>query len=120
MSTQEGIVSDRSQVQMIGAAPLKTWQEYREGALSTYGGGYRSDDDLKAFHHGIETIFNLLEAEFPKAAFCKAAPAMAALLRTELESLDRWLQDQSCSDETLGEMLVREDEIQKLLKDLEG
>lgn len=41
------------------------------------------------------------------------------MLQSELRALDRWLQDQSISDKTLGQMLVREDVIQQLLKALE-
>lgn len=52
------------------------------------------------------------------ATLISKAPQMADLLNAELDSLDDWLRDESISDEIKGEMLLREDEIQKLLKQI--
>ena len=54
-----------SQCEAVGEARYKTWAEYRRGCLSTFGGG-RSGNELEAFKHGIDTVFNLLENEFPE------------------------------------------------------
>jgi hypothetical protein len=62
-----------SQVTVIGKPQPKSWADYRAGALANYGGGHRTDGHLEAFHHGIKTVFNLLEAEFPPAEQCKSA-----------------------------------------------
>ena len=61
----------RSQVDAFGAKPVRTWADYRAGCLGTYGGGHEGKE-LDAFRHGMETVFNLLEAEFPPAEVCKA------------------------------------------------
>jgi hypothetical protein len=60
----EGIMP-RSQAQAINEPPHETWEEYRKGCLSTFGGGYHDDGMLGAFQHGMNTVFNLLETEFP-------------------------------------------------------
>lgn len=56
----------KSQCQAINEPNYKTWEEYRKGCLMTYSGGNDSADTLMAFRHGMETVFNLLEAEFPQ------------------------------------------------------
>lgn len=56
---------DRSQAQMYGAPKMKTWEDYREGCLATFGGGYQTQDELEIFRHGMGTIFNMLDSEFP-------------------------------------------------------
>ena len=57
----------RSQCQVLGIPQVRTWADYREGCMSTYGGGHHYDGHLSAFQHGMETIFRLLEDEFPPA-----------------------------------------------------
>ena len=54
-------------------APL-AWDGYRTSCHSTYNGGHHDEDTRKAFHHGMDTVFNLLEAEFPGPVLCKASP----------------------------------------------
>jgi len=56
----------RSQCQAINEPNYKTWDEYRKGCLSTFAGGYHNDGMLSAFQHGMNTVFNLLESEFPQ------------------------------------------------------
>ncbi len=56
-----------SQAQVIGMPRMKTWDDYRHGCLTSFGGGYKEQRELDIFHHGIETVFNLLQAEFPPA-----------------------------------------------------
>jgi uncharacterized small protein (DUF1192 family) len=56
-----------SQAQVIGKPPMKTWDDYEQGCLDTYGGGHRFDGQLEAFRHGMQTVFNLLRREFPPA-----------------------------------------------------
>lgn len=56
----------KSQAQAIDAPNHKTWADYRKGCLMTFRGGYRDSEKLSIFQHGMETIFNLLEAEFPQ------------------------------------------------------
>lgn len=63
-----------SQCQVLGEKPVKTWKDYRNGCLATYAGGHHGDGHLDAFRHGMETVFNLLEEEFPPAELCKVAP----------------------------------------------
>ena len=60
-----------SQAQVIGTPPMKTWDDYEQGCLATYGGGYRTQEEIEIFHHGISTVFNLLRNEFPPAEKCK-------------------------------------------------
>lgn len=55
----------RSQIQAIGSPPPKTWADYRQGCLDTYHRGYRTEEEVKAFQHGMNTVFNLLESELP-------------------------------------------------------
>ena len=55
----------RSQCQAMNEPNYKTWDEYRKGCLSTFAGGHHSDGMLSAFQHGMNTVFNLLEGEFP-------------------------------------------------------
>src|SRR3990167_4833360 len=64
-----------SQCRTWGEPHPKTWADYRRGCLATYGGGHREQDTIEAFRHGMETVFNLLEAEFPEAYICKCAVA---------------------------------------------
>lgn len=75
-----------SQCQVIGRAPVKTWSDYRKGCLDTYAGGHRNDGHLEAFQHGMETVFNLLEAEFPPAEQCKVLPELIEALLGVLNS----------------------------------
>lgn len=56
----------RSQCQVIGKPQPKTWDEYEQNCISTFGGGYHEQDDLRIFQHGMRTIFNLLRNEFPE------------------------------------------------------
>lgn len=58
-------LSRRSQIQSVGTPPPKTWDDYRKGCLSTFGGGYRTKEELEVFQHGMNTVFNLLQAELP-------------------------------------------------------
>lgn len=84
---QEAKPKQISQVTIIGRPQPQSWADYRHGALENYGGGHRTDGHLAAFHHGIETVFNLLEGEFPPAEQCKAAPEMLAAL----QRVTKWL-----------------------------
>lgn len=68
--------TEMSQVTCIGLPQPKSWQDYREGCLRTFAGGHRSDGMLDAYQHGMETVFNLLEGEFPPAPLCKASPEL--------------------------------------------
>ena len=56
----------RSQAQAINEPNYKTWGDYRKGCLMTFHGGYHNSEELRIFQHGMETVFNLLEAEFPE------------------------------------------------------
>lgn len=67
-----------SQCQIIGTPAVKSWNDYENGCLATYGGGYRTEEELSIFHHGIVTVFNLLRAEFPPAEQCKTAKDLMA------------------------------------------
>lgn len=70
-----------SQCQTVGEPAPRTWDDYEQGCMGTFGGGYRTKEDLEIFHHGMSTVFNVLRAEFPTAAQCKAAPEMLEALR---------------------------------------
>ena len=54
-----------SQALIIGMPHPQTWPEYRAATLGTFGGGYHTSDELAIFHHGINTVFNLLDSEIP-------------------------------------------------------
>ena len=56
---------ERSQCQAINEPNYETWDEYRKGCLMTFAGGHHEPETLRAFQHGMNTVFNLLEAEFP-------------------------------------------------------
>ncbi len=56
----------RSQCQAVNVPDFETWDEYRNGCLTTYRGGYKTDKELEIYRHGINTVFNLLEREFPQ------------------------------------------------------
>lgn len=75
-------MSKHSQVDAIGAPPVKTWDDYRRGCKMTYAGGY-DGAEFVAFQHGMDTVFNLLEAEFPPAEVCKAPQPESAAKRVE-------------------------------------
>jgi hypothetical protein len=88
-----------SQAQEVGAPKMKTWDDYRQGCLMTYGGGHR-DDMREAFQHGMRTVFTLCEQEFPPiekmiAAFSacadlgddKPAARIKELLETEKRAI---------------------------------
>ena len=57
----------RSQVSCIGMPPPKTWDDYEQGCIGTYRGGHHEPMEAAAFIHGMQTVFNLLRAEFPPA-----------------------------------------------------
>ena len=76
-----------SQVQAVNGPAPKTWNDYRQGCLSTFGGGHAGVEYL-AFQHGMNTVFNLLEHEFPPAEECKAV----ASCKAEGERLERALE----------------------------
>lgn len=78
-----------SQCQVIGGKPVRTWNDYRAGCLATYSGGHHNDGHLEAFSHGMETVFNLLEAEFPPAEVCKAAPELLNALELAEATIQR-------------------------------
>jgi hypothetical protein len=42
-----------------------TWDDLERTALETYGGGYREQNKLDAFHHGMRTVFSMLKGGFP-------------------------------------------------------
>ena len=65
--------SDMSQIQVVGEPPPKSWKDYRQGCHSTFAGEHHKKETHLAFSHGMNTVFNLLEAEFPPAELCKAA-----------------------------------------------
>jgi hypothetical protein len=64
-----------SQVQAINEPPPRSWEDFRQGCLATYAGGHHDDGHLKAFQHGMNTVFRLLEADFPPAQTCKRRPS---------------------------------------------
>jgi len=78
-----------SQVTVIGRPQPKTWEDYRQGALANYSGGHHEEPAVGIFEHGMETVFNLLEAEFPDAQKCKAADDL-------LKALKKALHDSGC------------------------
>lgn len=62
----------------------QTWDDYRDACLRTYGGGYQPADEREIFHHGIETVFNFLSAEFPEAQTCLVANQLLTMCRIAL------------------------------------
>ena len=82
---------ETSQVTVIGKPQPKTWDDYEQGCLSTFGGGHRSDGHLDAFHHGMSTVFNLLRGEFPSAEVCKSAPALLGACEAMVANIDSWI-----------------------------
>lgn len=60
-----------SQCATVGAPSPKTWDDYERACHATYGGGYRTEEELEIFRHGMTTVFNLLRAEFKAAEECR-------------------------------------------------
>lgn len=58
-------MEEMSQIQTIGEPPPKTWDDYRNGCLSTFHGGYHDPKEVEIFQHGMITVFNLLTNELP-------------------------------------------------------
>ena len=77
-----------SQCQPVGAPAPKTWDDYEAGCEATYGGGYRTNEEIEIFHHGMATIFNLLRGEFPSASKCKAVDDLIAACKAALRLPD--------------------------------
>lgn len=69
-----------SQCRVIGTPAPQTWDDYERGCLATYGGGYRTKEEIAIFHHGIATVFNLLRHEFPQPEQIKNARERADTL----------------------------------------
>lgn len=65
MTDKESQIAGRSQSDPVGAPPATSWKEKRERCHMTFGGGYSDAPSLEAFRHGMDTVFNLIEAEFP-------------------------------------------------------
>lgn len=80
---------ERSQVQAFGGPQPKSWGDYETSCLATYGGGHRGPE-LEAFQHGMQTVFNLLRAEFPPAEECWANAATYREAAACLERLIAW------------------------------
>lgn len=83
MSETKHTPESLSQCQVIGEPRVKTWEDYRRGCLATFGGGHHSDGMLTAFQQGMQTIFNLLESEFPPAEDCRKNAEELAELRAQ-------------------------------------
>ena len=82
---------ERSQVRAFGGPAPKSWDDYERGCIATYGGGYRDQRDIDAFHHGMTTVFNLLRAEFPSAEECRHGPARERELIAACEAARKFL-----------------------------
>ena len=62
----------RDEVDKIGQPAPQTWAELSRDCQSVFGGGYTTHAERQIFHHGIRTVFNLLEAEMLPLAQCRA------------------------------------------------
>lgn len=77
-----------SQAQVIGRPKMKSWDDYEQGCLASFGGGYCKEEDRAIFHHGMETVFNLLRSEFPRAEACKASGDLLEACKLLLQTVD--------------------------------
>ncbi len=77
-----------SQVQVIGKPSPKSWDDYEEGCLSTFGGGYSDVKEAEIFRHGMSTVFRLIGGEFPPAEQCRAASDLLAACKRAAELYD--------------------------------
>jgi len=78
-----------SQATIIGRPPPETWQELARDCIGAFGGGHQTSEARRIFHHGIQTVFNLLEGEFPSLAEVKGIEGLraeVARLTGELEA----------------------------------
>lgn len=82
-------MTKRSQIQAIGVPPPKTWQDYRDGCLMTFHGGYHDDVKLDTFQHGMNTVFNLLENELPSLLPAAAPEQADGVTEAETEGEER-------------------------------
>lgn len=57
------------------------WEELRVGFHATYGGGHRSPETIEAFHHGMDTVINSMQASYPHPDVCRDAGAFLSMLR---------------------------------------
>lgn len=87
-----------SQATIIGKPQPKSWDEFEQGCLATFGGGYRTKEEIEIFHHGISTVFNLLRKEFPSAEQCKASTDFLDACEQALDQLE-WYQKQHAGDD---------------------
>ena len=76
-----------SQATIIGLPQPKSWEDFERGCRATFGGGYQTEAERDIFHHGMTTVFRLLEREFPPAEQCKAAPDLLAACKAALADL---------------------------------
>jgi len=67
-----------SQATIIGRPPPETWQELARDCIGAFGGGHQTSEARRIFHHGIQTVFNLLEGEFPSLAEVKGIEGLRA------------------------------------------
>lgn len=73
-------MSEQKQADGPCRPPSKTWQQWRESSHATYNGGHEGKCH-DAFHHGMDTVFNMLEGEMPSMAKCEAADALLTACR---------------------------------------
>lgn len=97
------------QTDVIGRARPSTWEELERNCRDTFGGGHRSDGKLDAYRHGMTTVFNVLRAEFPTMAQCKAAPDLLAALQAfeKVDDFSGWHPNYSDAIEAARAAIVK-------------
>ena len=71
--------TNRSQATPVGANGPTTWDELYDQCEMTFSGGHIGEK-RDAFLHGMRTVCNLLNAEYPEPVRCAAAPDMLQAL----------------------------------------
>ena len=83
---------EHSQVDAIGSPPVKSWDDYEQGCLTTFAGG-NEGAELGVYRRGMSTVFELLRNEFPPAEQCKAAPDLLEACRFIVSEIENHFSD---------------------------
>ena len=67
-----------SQIQATNKPAPKTWDDYNKECLDAYPVKLSGTLGLDGFLRGVNAAFRLIEANFPPAEVCKAAPDLQA------------------------------------------
>lgn len=91
---------------MSGKLTPGPWDKQREASHGTYNGGYHEPDLHNAFHHGMDTVYNIMEDMFPDFNVSKAAPEMLTLAENVIGFCVALREDHDCWEKHLDAGLL--------------